>query len=343
MDKQLKLSIIMPVYNVEQYIAESIKSVLAQTYKNWELLCVDDGSKDESVSIIKKYAINDSRIILLQKNNGGVSSARNYGIEHASGEYIAFLDADDLALPEMYETMIDLMNKEESDCVFCSFTRFFLSGKQITTFETSFDALKENPHDIKYFFYSIPAKMDGNNLITADIHGSCCRSIFKRKLIQENKIRFVEGIRFAEDQLFVIEYLYRCNKINYIDKPLLLYRAQTKKWVYHNLYESNILLLKHQINLLQKNDFYSYKEKCKIQAYLQYSTYMMIINEDLMFKHNAAEIIASYGKEFNRLLTCRGFIEKMNVNFDIRKVILFILLKLHLYRLVQYLFPNKRY
>ncbi len=343
MSENKELSIIMPIYNAEQWICETIDSVLAQTYTNWELLCVNDGSPDKSAEIVREYSEKDPRIILLDKPNGGVSSARNFGIEHAKGDYIAFLDADDIALPEMYQTLISLLEGKSNDCSFCAFTRFFLSGKKLTTHETSFEALMAEPHDIKYFFYSTPSRTEGDTLITADIHGSCWRSVFKASIIRENNIRFTQNIRLSEDQVFVIEYLQHCERIGYTEKPLLLYRAQTKKWVHHNLYESNMLLLDRQLKLLWENDFYSAKQKRGIAAYLKYSIYMAVINEDLMFKSDAARIIASYEKKFKGLLTLRGLVEKMKLGFDAKKAILFILLKLHLYRLVQALYPNKKY
>ncbi len=338
-----KLSIIMPVYNAQAWIAESIDSVLAQTYTDWELLCVDDGSPDNSAELVRAYAEKDPRIFLLQKENGGVSSARNYGIDHARGEYVAFLDADDLALPTMYETLITQLEKENADCSFCAFTRFFTSGKRLTTKETSFEFLAREPRDVKYFFYSTPAKVEGDVLTTADLHGACWRSIFRAEQLKKHHIRFTEGIRFSEDQVFVVEYLQHCSKLCYTEQPLLLYRAQTKKWVHHNLYESNMLLLKQQRKLLAENDFYSERQKKKLAAYLKYSTYMMILNEDLMFLEDAAARISGYGKEFSRLLTLRGLIEKMKIGFSVKKIVLFLMLKLRLYRLVQKRFPNKRY
>ncbi len=338
-----KLSVIMPVYNAEQWIGETIESVLAQIYTDWELICVNDSSPDNSAEIIKEYAERDSRIILLNKPNGGVSSARNFGIDHATGDYIAFLDADDIAKPEMYATLVSLLEKEDSDCSFCAFTRFFVNGKTLTTIETSLEKLKLNPHDIKYFFYSTPAVTEGDTLTTADVHGSSCRSIFKTDIIKEKNIRFIEGCRFSEDQVFVVEYLQACKKISFTHSPLLLYRAQTKAWVHHNLYESDMMLIKRQLELLDKNDFYSKKEKRKIAAYLKYSAYMMVINEDLMFKADAYKIIPSYGKDFDRLLTFGGLIQKMKSNFDVKKVALYFMLKLRMYKLVQKTFPNKKY
>ena len=101
-----KVSVIIPVYNAEKYLVRTINFVLAQTYKNFELLLVDDGSKDKSADICKQYAASDARVKYFYKTNGGVSSARNFGIEKATGEYIAFMDDDDGMRPDYLEVHV---------------------------------------------------------------------------------------------------------------------------------------------------------------------------------------------------------------------------------------------
>ena len=122
MEKEL-VSIITPCYNGEKYIAETIDSVLAQTYQNWEMLIIDDGSQDNSVEIIKKYVKKDSRIQLIQQENSGSASARNNGIRNCRGQYIALLDADDLWLPEFLEKQIEFMKEKKTVCVACAYGR----------------------------------------------------------------------------------------------------------------------------------------------------------------------------------------------------------------------------
>lgn len=122
MEKYPLVSIITPCYNCEKYIAETIKSVLAQTYKNWEMLIVDDCSEDNSLKIAESFAENDNRIkIIKQKQNGGAAKARNKAIELSEGEYLAFLDSDDLWLSEKLEKQINFMFENGSDF---SFTRY---------------------------------------------------------------------------------------------------------------------------------------------------------------------------------------------------------------------------
>lgn len=122
MEKGL-VSIITPVYNGEKYVGETIESVLKQTYTYWEMIIVDDGSKDHSAQLIKEYAERDNRITLLQQPNGGSAAARNNGIRHANGQYIALLDADDLWEPQFLESQLALMKEKHAIVVHASYKR----------------------------------------------------------------------------------------------------------------------------------------------------------------------------------------------------------------------------
>ena len=114
MDEKL-VSVIIPAYNIEDYIGRCLDSIISQTYKNLEIIVVDDGSRDYTGEILDNYAKKDRRIKVIHKENGGVSSARNKGIEAAEGDYIGFIDGDDLIEPEMYKTLVDLLEEENAD------------------------------------------------------------------------------------------------------------------------------------------------------------------------------------------------------------------------------------
>ena len=117
-----KVSVIIPVYNVEKYISRCLESLANQTLKDLEILIVNDGSTDNSRSIIEKYLKKHSlRIKYFEKQNGGLSSARNYGLKYATGEYIAFLDSDDYVEKDMYEDMYKIAKKDDADMVECDF------------------------------------------------------------------------------------------------------------------------------------------------------------------------------------------------------------------------------
>ena len=117
MNRDTRISVIVPVYNVEEYLPRCLDSILAQTYENLEIILVDDGAKDRSGAICDEYAAKDARVKVIHKENGGLSSARNAGLDMAKGTYIAFVDSDDWIEPEMYEHMLSLMDKYSAKLV----------------------------------------------------------------------------------------------------------------------------------------------------------------------------------------------------------------------------------
>lgn len=270
--------------------------MLGQTYENLEILCVDDGSSDNSRDIIRVYQEKDSRIRLVEKENGGVSSARNMGIEEAKGEYIAFMDADDRVEPLAYQTMVERLEAEQSNIVFCRFVRFWPNGKKQYTVEENLIQLTKNPHDIKYFLLSTPGQVKGETLFTEDIHGSICRSIFIGEILRNYNIRFRTDLRFAEDQIFMLEYLKHCERASYVPEPFLWYRGWTKAWVYRSMYDNMRALCRYQCQVLETNTYYSAKEKKQLMGYCKQAAFLAIINQELMFKPDAEMTIRQYYK-----------------------------------------------
>lgn len=125
------VSIITPCYNGEKYISETIESVIKQTYSNWEMLIIDDGSTDNSAKIIDKYVSKDGRIRFLRQKNSGSATARNNGIKHAKGRFIALLDADDIWKPNFLEEQLKFMKEKNTICVFSSYNRIDSASRQI--------------------------------------------------------------------------------------------------------------------------------------------------------------------------------------------------------------------
>ena len=195
-----KISIIVPVYNVEKYIDKCLKSLVNQTLKDIEIIIVNDGSLDRSEEIIEKYVKdNPTKIKYYEKKNGGLSSARNYGLEYATGEYITFLDSDDYVETNMYEEMYNLAKEENADMVECDFIWEWEYGKKI------FDTRRE---------YKTKEEMMRKPRVVA------WNKIYKRESI--NKIRFPEGLIY-EDMEFFYKLLPNLNKISYINKYFVHY------------------------------------------------------------------------------------------------------------------------
>ena len=197
-----KISIIVPVYNVEIYIDKCLKTLTEQTLRDIEIIIVNDGSLDKSEEIIEKYVKeNPTKIKYYEKENGGLSSARNYGLEYATGEYIAFLDSDDYVETNMYEEMYNLAKKENADMVECDFIWEWEYGKKI------FDKRRE---------YKTKEEMMKKPRVVA------WNKIYKRKIINKYKIRFPEGLIY-EDMEFFYKLLPHLNKISYINKYFVHY------------------------------------------------------------------------------------------------------------------------
>ena len=217
------ISVIVPIFNAEKYLHRCIKRILAQDYTDYELLLIDDGSTDNSGTICDEYAIKDNRIRVFHKENGGVSSARNWGLDNAIGEYIMFVDSDDYMLPGMLEVMVSTLKAKSADLVVCGTTE--TGGgywRPIADVDYSINQLKEN-------FVS---------LLHTELLSPPWNKIYKKEIIGSN--RFCEDISFGEDLLFNIQYLEKCENIFLIKESPF----------YHEKENENSLVVKFNRNRL---------------------------------------------------------------------------------------------
>lgn len=203
MDKQNKISIIVPVYNSEKYISKCLDSLVNQTYSNIEIIVINDGSIDNSDKIIKKY--NDKRIKYYNKKNEGIGKTRNYGIDKATGEYVMFIDSDDYIEKNCCEKMIEFALKENSDLVVSDFYKDIngnIETIKLDKFETS--SLSENKD------------------LLLSINLGPCNKIYNKKILDRYNIYFNEELKY-EDVPFVIKYIKYARKISKINIPLSYY------------------------------------------------------------------------------------------------------------------------
>ncbi len=185
-----KVSIIVPIYKAEKYLNRCIDSILDQTFTDWELLLIDDGSPDRSGDICEEYAKRDRRIRAFHKENGGVSSARNLGLDSAKGEYVTFIDADDWIDFDNLSTCTSIINANKLDILQYSFKRIDDKGNVLQK-----RLIKTDPLDLESYIKK------GN--FNKCVGGAYIRSA----IIQNNKIRFDEDMRLAEDQLFIMRVM----------------------------------------------------------------------------------------------------------------------------------------
>ncbi|HIW41486.1 MAG TPA: glycosyltransferase [Candidatus Mediterraneibacter vanvlietii] len=183
MDNKIKVSVIMPVYKVEEYVGKAIESIQAQTLKEWEFLIVDDGTPDRSGEICDEYAAKDDRIHVIHKENGGAPSARNMAIEMAKGEYFYFLDSDDWAEPEMLEDMYNLAKRDNAQLVVAGFyiDTYIGDGNYMTDDYVVQDAVYPNKEEFRKNAYKL---FDKNLLYTP------WNKLYEAKYIMENNLRF---------------------------------------------------------------------------------------------------------------------------------------------------------
>ena len=214
----VKVSIIIPTFNTEKYLSQCLDSVVNQTLKEIEIICVNNGSTDNSLEILEEYAEKDSRVKVLSIENRGLSIARNYGIQYASGEYIGFVDSDDYIHLEMFEKLYNVAKSRDLDMCMC----------KVSTFEDGTDDLND---DIWYFSLNCLNQLEKdvfNHNDTKEVIGEICvtvyNKIYKRTMIEKNCIRFPETLIF-EDEIFFYDTYLHSDRVSFIPYNLYYYRT----------------------------------------------------------------------------------------------------------------------
>ncbi|HEL2592909.1 TPA: glycosyltransferase family 2 protein [Streptococcus suis] len=216
MNKPL-ISIIVPVYNVENYLDECIQTVLAQTYSNWELLLINDGSTDSSGTICDDYAKGDERIRVIHKNNGGLSDARNAGIDNCTGEYITFLDSDDGIREDFLETCLTTAIQHDVDIVI---GHFFIWDENQQTFYYFVEQSQKDTIELISAQEALNRQVVWKNFNTAPFVVAWGK-VFKATLF--NTIRFPKGKVF-EDEYTIHKALLKSDSVALINKEFYMYR-----------------------------------------------------------------------------------------------------------------------
>ena len=211
----IKLSIVVPVYNVEKYIKECISSLLEQTLDSVEILVVNDGTKDKSIDVVKSFK--DDRITILNKENGGLSSARNYGLKHAKGEYVCFFDSDDfIDGKDSYKEMYEKAKKDDLDILNGVFSWYYSES--------------DIRRDSRYEFVAQEKAMSGREYLKKTVATNtylaiACTQIYKREFLVENNLEFKEGI-YHEDEQFTPRALLKAKRVNVIPLNFYMYRQR---------------------------------------------------------------------------------------------------------------------
>ena len=215
---EIKVSVIVPIYNAYDYLGTALDSILVQTLKDIEVICIDDGSTDRSLDIIKKYHEADSRVRVVTENNAGVSTARNKGIARARGEYIIFLDADDFYEPTLLEKLYEFAKAENLDI---ALSRFDIYNSKTEKFTASVD---ENHGDI-FAQGAIVSKNEFPDYIFESTTGYVWNKLFRAEMIKEKELMFAPELYIFEDVHFVCAALSFANRIARLEEVLIHHRV----------------------------------------------------------------------------------------------------------------------
>ena len=201
----MKVSVIVPIYNSESTIERCVDSIRKQTYSNIEIILINDGSMDKSLQICQNLAKLDSRIVVIDKCNGGVSSARNAGLEVASGEAVCFVDSDDVIMPRFIEKLVGMLQKSQVDMAVCS----------------SKKSLEEPTTEDDVIIYTAEEMLE--LLLESKISFGVWCILVKKDVITQNDLRFFEGYRYSEDLHMVWRLVHYCRKIAFTEEKNYVY------------------------------------------------------------------------------------------------------------------------
>jgi glycosyltransferase involved in cell wall biosynthesis len=219
-NEQVRVSVVVPVYNTVQYLPACLDSILGQSVRDLEVLCVDDGSTDGSLELLQRYAERDPRVVVLEQHDGktGPGSARNLAIDRARGEYVAFIDSDDYVHPDMLRLMLAEGSHDRTDVVICRIEKFSDSGVGEKFARDTYDR-------------NIPAELDGTAFTWREIvdvfslRFASCNKLYRRAFLDEHRIRYAEGI-FYEDMIFTFRSLLLAERLRFVRQDLYFNRRQ---------------------------------------------------------------------------------------------------------------------
>ncbi|MDF2686221.1 MAG: hypothetical protein K0S55_1402 [Clostridia bacterium] len=269
-----KISIIVPVYNCEEYIEKSLSCLLMQNIQNLQIILVNDGSEDNSETICKRLAEKSDRVTYVYQENGGPGKARNTGLNLVKGEYTAFCDADDTIDPALYEKLIHYLEKNDADMAMCDF--YNERDKKNMGLPWKDNAVL-NREDI---LHDLIPRMTGNVMdddTVVPIWGSACRCLFKSKILKNHKIVFPTDITFAEDLIFVFRYLLFTQRVAVCNQVLYYYTMNphsimnSHKYYQAEMFSKRKQLMKYIKEILQQFDiFVDTKERfyCTARQYI---------------------------------------------------------------------------
>lgn len=249
------ISVIVPVYNAEKWLDECLQSILAQTFTDFELLLINDGSSDRSDEICRRYALADNRIRLFNISNSGVSAARNLGLDNACGERIVFVDADDTVTPDHLERFV---SADAGDCgiVYCSMNEEHRGRVKTRRLQ-----------DVRIGNDAVSCKRVAASLMRSRAFGWTCNKMFSRALIERLALRFERGLNYAEDEVFTIRYYAYIDSVTICSRPTYNYRYVASSLLHRGVAPEQYVAVRQMIASLYESE--NFGGEC---CYLSYRT-----------------------------------------------------------------------
>lgn len=313
-----KVSIIVPIYNVEKYLHRCVDSLINQTLKDIEIILVDDESPDNCPKICDEYAQKDSRIKVIHKKNEGLGLTRNAGLEVATGEFVAFIDSDDWVDLTMYETLYTIAQTKQCDTVYCSLQYYYSPSKILPFKEVETECFFQGRETINSFLLDMLAPLPK---YSSDVKYmvSVCKAIYSRSIIEKYHLRFISERKVAsEDMIFHTQYLKFAEHIGFIPKYFYNY-FQNQNSITHTYTDSKIERLKKFIIEMDSTfsqyfskDMYHIRLQRKALHYLRIALYIKYQTiRDKSFIHQCVE--------FKKICNNTIF-SKMLINYPYKKL-----------------------
>ena len=277
-DKFPLVSIIVPMYNAEGTISDCIESLINQLYLNIEIILVDDGSRDNTISKVRKYVEKHKNVKIIQKENGGVSSARNAGLCYANGDFICFVDSDDIVKKSYISSFIENYFENKADLIWCGFERQEKHDDMIVNPKKRI--IHDNFEDV--FLGYVEGKLG---------YSSIFNKMFKSQIIFDNNVTFDETLSSSEDMKFIFDYLINCKSISFFDEPNYIYKYQENS-ITHRFNENQML------NHIRWRDLIEEYKRYFTRKSVSHMLDLKTIEELMAFDNNAIDckISLSYKK-----------------------------------------------
>lgn len=317
------ISIIVPVYNVEQYLEKCVNSIINQTYKNLEIILVDDGATDSSGKLCDELAKIDNRIKVYHKENGGLSDARNYGVERATGEYIGFVDSDDYIDAEMYEKLYEAIKKENVDVAECNLKIIYPEREELFTEQNYYNVCTKQEYLEEY-------------LKIEKIFGSVWTKLISRKIAKE--LLFPKG-KLYEDTYYAYDLINVANSFVLIDSPSYNYLMRENS-ITNSKFNPRIFDLIEIVEKFHKTTYKNYPGLKEAADCRKMYAYFSVLNSILLedeFKNNLyyAQIINYFKENYKAIL------KNKYINRNRKLSVILIKLNIDLYRKVLMKYKKK--